>query len=73
MNSLCVVPDEPVDQLVVETRGIKQFEDVIVDELLLDGAVESFYVSIHFWSSGIGMVVGHMKFSKFFIKVFHKF
>ena len=67
-----VVPDKPVHEFGIEGIAIKQKSFVIVEELFLDGAIESLYMSIHLGSLGIGMVVRDLEFKKLGGKVFLK-
>lgn len=43
---------------------------MVVNELVLDCPVESLAVSIHFGSSGVGVIVSFVQFSDSFVKVF---
>ena len=58
MRSLCVVPEQPVDELQVEGGYVvsKQWS-VEHDEVLGDRSVESFNERIHLGRTGIGVEV----------------
>ena len=43
---------------------------MVVNELFLYGSIESLTMSIHFGSSGVGVVVSHMQTSHSFVKMF---
>ena len=55
MGPVLVEPDEVVQQLVVE--GMQVFKEqvfVAIDELLLNGAIESLGVGVHLGALGVG-------------------
>jgi len=52
---------KPVDEFAVEDLGNEQFFDVVVDEIILDGAVESLAVGVHLWRPWIRMVMGEVE------------
>ena len=53
-----VVEDEPLGELVVEFHEVGEEQIfVVVDKIFLDGAVESFDMSIHFGRFGVGVPV----------------
>ena len=72
MRSFGVVPDEPRDQLAIELIGSDQQLLMVINELLLNGAVKTFDVSVHLGSSGIGMPVSFVQASDLLIEVLHK-
>lgn len=57
MRSLGVVPEEPGNQLTIELIGIEQELLMVIDKFFLNRSIESFHVSIHLGSLGIGMPV----------------
>ena len=72
MRSFSVVPDEPRDQLSIELIGSDQQLLMVINELLLNGAVKTFDMGIHFRSSGIGMPMSFVQASDLLIEVLHK-
>ena len=72
MRSFSVVPDEPRDQLAIELIGSDQQLLMVINELLLNGAVKTFAVGVHLGSSGIGMPVSFVQASDLLIEVLHK-
>ena len=72
MRSFSVVPEEPRDQLAVELIGCDQQLLMVINELLLNGPVETFDVGVHLGSSGIGMPVSFVQASDLLIEVLHK-
>ena len=71
--SFCVVEYQVVHQSLVEDNRIHEFIDVVINIFLLDCPVESFAVSIHLGSSGVGMVMNHMELTKLCREVLGKF
>ncbi len=47
VGSLCIVPEEVLHQSDVELFWVKEFILVIVNILLLDGAIKAFGMGIH--------------------------
>src|SRR3989344_5982076 len=70
MHALRVVPDKVIHEFGVENVAIEQEPLVVIEEFFLNGAVESFHVSIHFWSLGVGVIVDDLKLQKLLGKVF---
>ena len=57
MHPVGIVPDEPVNELGVEDLRRPQIGYVVVDEFLLNGAVEPLAMRIHLRRLGICMVM----------------
>ena len=72
MRSLSVVPEQPLDEFAVENIRIQKFGLVVINKLLLDGAVEPLVVGVHLWGPGIGMPVGLVETSEFLVEVLHE-
>ena len=54
-----VVGDEPLGEFLVEEFEVAEEQVfVVIDELLLDGAVEAFDVGVHLGAFGVGPEVG---------------
>jgi hypothetical protein len=68
-----VVPDEPFHEFLVEEVRVFEVVGMIINELFLDGAIESFAASIHFRGLWIRMVAGEMQSAKGVGKMFLKF
>jgi len=56
-----VVEEEPIHETFVEAGKVEEEYVVVVDEVLLDGAVEALDVSIHLRRLGVGVVVGDLE------------
>ena len=67
-----IVPDQVVHQFSVEVVAIEQQSFVIVEELFLYRAIESFHVSVHFGSFGVGVVVSNLELEELCCEVFLK-
>ncbi len=72
MHALGVVPNKVVNEFEVEADWREEFGNVIIDKLILDGAVESLEVRIHLRRLGICMVMRKMQSLQFFLKMLHK-
>lgn len=73
MWSFGIVPQKVFHKADIEAGGVQKFWLMVVNVLLLDGAVEPFGVRIHLGRLWIGMPVGQMEVAEFLIKVFHEF
>ena len=72
MHSVCVVPDEPINELAIEQLGCRKERGVIVDKFFLNRAIESLAVSVHLGRLWIRVVVGHVQTPEFCVKMLHK-
>ncbi len=71
MRAFGVVPDQPVDKLQIEGMNIvPQQAPIQHDEVLGDGAIESFDVGIHLGSAGAGVKVREPEFGTGILEVF---
>lgn len=66
------MPEKMFDQSDVERHGIKQLRLVVIDELLLDGAIEPLGMSIHLGCFGVGVPVDLVEPFNLGIEVFHE-
>ena len=58
MDALSIVPKQPVGQLSIESRNINsQQSPMVIGELFLNGAIESFAVAVLFGCAGTSMIV----------------
>lgn len=73
MHPFGVVPDEPVNEFAVEDIRFEKWPDVVVDKLVLNSAVETLQMGIHFRGLRIGVIMGQMQSLQFFREVFGKF
>ena len=62
--TLRVVEEKPVHELLVKTIHVQKQCIVVVDEVFLDGAIESLDVGVHLRRLRIGVVVGDLEFEK---------
>jgi len=62
MHSSCVVPNQIINDSVVENLRIKKIRFVEINEFILQGSVESLAMSVHLGSFGIGVEMNHMQF-----------
>ena len=72
VRSLDIVPDEVLHQPDVELFWVKEFILMIVNILLLDGAVKAFGMGVHLGCFRVGMPVGQVTCTEMFIEVLHK-
>ena len=72
VRSFRIVPYEPGNHLPVERRRVDKRSGMIVNELLLNGAVESFAVGIHLGGARIGMIMGQVQSPQLFVKMLHE-
>lgn len=72
MRSFGIVPDEPVEQLEVESVDVDHLTFVKIDVFLLDCAIETFAMSIHFRGLRIGVPMPETEVSEFLVEVFHE-
>ena len=63
---------EVLHQPDVELFWVQEFVFVIVNILLLDGAIKAFGMGIHLWCFRIGMPVGQVTCTELFVEVLHK-
>ena len=61
VDALGVVEEEPVHELLVEAREIEEEGVMVVDELILDGAVEALDVGVHLGCPRVRVVVGDLE------------
>ena len=73
VNSFGIVPNKIFGQFAVECFGIKKIIFMVVDELILQGPVESFQVGVHFRHLGVGMIVNKVKIFQLFGEVLFEF
>ena len=73
MDSLGVVEDKIIHKFAVEFIRIQKKKRMVVNELFLNSAIESFYMGVHLRAFRIGVVMGKMKLSQLFSKVFFEF
>ncbi len=72
VHAVGVVPNKPINQLAIEKLRRLELGNVIINKLLLNGAVEPLAVGVHLWSLGICVIVKHMQPPQFFVKMLHK-
>lgn len=70
MYSLGIVENQIVHEFPVEVGRILEQPSMVVNELFLDGAIESFEVSIHLRRLGIGVKMSQMEPLQFRGKMF---
>ena len=58
VGSLCIVPEEVSHQSAVELFWVKEFILVIVNILLLEGAIKVFSMGIHLSACILGVLLG---------------
>ena len=68
-----IIPDKILRELAVEDREIGEQEILmVINELLLDGAIEAFTVGVHLRRSWVSMPVGDSYGLEGMVKVLHK-
>ena len=70
MDPLGVVEEEPVHELLVESGEVEEERVVVVDEFVLNGAVEALDVGIHLRGLRICVIVGDLEVEESFGEVF---
>lgn len=73
MDLVSIVPDKPINKLVVENLWRLQIRNMIIHKFFLNRAIETLTMGVHLGSLGVGMVMNQMQAPQFFVKILHKF
>ena len=57
MHSPRIIPDQIIDDFVIENIGIEKFRFMEINEFVLKCAVESLAVGVHLGSFGISVIM----------------
>ena len=73
VGAFCIVPKEPLHEFLIKEVWIFQIVGVVINELFLNGAIESFTVRVHLRRFRIRVIVGEMETRNFIGKMLFEF
>ena len=73
MDSFGIVKNQIINEFAVEFIRIQEKKRMVINKFILNCAIESFQMSVHFRGFGISMIMNEVLFSQFSVKMFLEF